>query len=632
MSPKKRLRPPPKLSSTCHRRLAELVRVRRLGEEGVEPSDDGSACFRDVAESKVSEGKSPFAWIEQEDPAARFTWLRPVAGPVLACLALSEEPAVRHLSKIPTVENLAVALEATVLLRLQQQDRGHSALEYHEETLTRAAEEQLLEVFASQEQKDRLREALRPLWQPAHGRLTFFRKDHRTYVATNYRQRHDRLLLKLLTRNEGFFRVPPIAVEGTEEQRGAAEAVLAALRERGWSVLSGCGGAGKTYVLGQVARALQGARTANESLQAPLCPLCGLCYLRVCACGFARQSDETRPVRMVFAAPTNRAVAVLRRVLGEGGGVECCTLHSLLLSRHAALVDLLVLDESSMLGAEHGDILVRCPALKRAAFLFVGDDAQLPPVGAGELLRPLLRRAAVPGLTKNLRVAAPALDEAVAAVRAGSARGAAAFAAPPPEDFMTAVYAAAEADGGQVLALRNEDRAAYCGHAIRARRPLEDGRDDYAAGKKQPFAFVPFKDEPVRFMTNEQRPQACRGSLGTVRRCEELPNGAWELRVEVEGEIVQLSAKHLRQLAALLRPAYCITVHDAQGGEFDAVHVLLPPCPRSPLCNLEMLYTGCSRARKRLRLWPQGAPWAAYDESFARPSPERLTPLAHLLA
>jgi exodeoxyribonuclease V alpha subunit len=59
-------------------------------------------------------------------------------------------------------------------------------------------------------------------------------------------------------------------------------------------------------------------------------------------------------------------------------------------------------------------------------------------------------------------------------------------------------------------------------------------------------------------------------------------------------------------------PAFAMTVHKAQGSEFDAVHVLLPAAP-SPILTRELLYTAVSRARRAVTLVaPDGAVLAAH--------------------
>ena len=96
------------------------------------------------------------------------------------------------------------------------------------------------------------------------------------------------------------------------------------------------------------------------------------------------------------------------------------------------------------------------------------------------------------------------------------------------------------------------------------------------------------------------------------------------------GELVQLRSSHAA-LGFDLRPAFAITVHDSQGGEFDDVHVLLPPSPTSPLCTLEMLYTAASRARRSLRFWCVGSAFEQFEEALAKKSALRAMPLRALL-
>lgn len=57
-----------------------------------------------------------------------------------------------------------------------------------------------------------------------------------------------------------------------------------------------------------------------------------------------------------------------------------------------------------------------------------------------------------------------------------------------------------------------------------------------------------------------------------------------------------------------VEPAWAMTVHKAQGSEFDHVILVLPPDPDSPLATRELLYTGITRARQRLTLVLPGGP------------------------
>ncbi len=50
-------------------------------------------------------------------------------------------------------------------------------------------------------------------------------------------------------------------------------------------------------------------------------------------------------------------------------------------------------------------------------------------------------------------------------------------------------------------------------------------------------------------------------------------------------------------------PAFAMTVHKAQGSEYDEVAVVLPPRAEHPLLSRQWFYTAISRARRHLQLW-----------------------------
>jgi len=64
---------------------------------------------------------------------------------------------------------------------------------------------------------------------------------------------------------------------------------------------------------------------------------------------------------------------------------------------------------------------------------------------------------------------------------------------------------------------------------------------------------------------------------------------------ERSGEVVEISPTRL----ASVDTVYAMTVHKAQGSQFDTVAVLLPG-PDSPILTRELLYTAVTRAQRRL--------------------------------
>jgi len=625
---------PSLLSDEVHARLLKLLRYKSIGEEGIEVAQEGHNArqIRSFVE-RLARERSPFLWVEAEDLDAPMRWVDGIDGPGKATVLLSSEKLpweVRKHQEPAAVENLRVCLESVIAKTLKGGDTG---VELKEELLVTAAQTALLQALDSpQWPRARVEASLAPLWPDAVKALWHFFHGGKHFVATRFRGRRDGAFCRHLQRGKAdFFRLPHFSLEGTAEQLAVATQVFAHLRDRGWSVLSGCGGAGKSFILGQMATALAAWSTPNEFCRTSACPLCSAPLRDRCACGFVRLASTTRPVRVVLAAPTNRAVAVLQR-LAHGSSVQCCTLHALSCMRHEALVDLLVVDESSMLAAEHGDIILRCAAVRRAALLFVGDDLQLPPVGNGELFRLLLKESGLPPLTTNLR-AEGRLQAPIAAIRRGEAAEALPFGVRVSKDSerheaMREAILAAPQGSVQVLCLRNEERINFCCFAVRKHHDAAE--DDYAAGKSKPFHFRPFVGEPVRFQKNTYKPHACRGSLGVVAAVQERLDDAGRRSYSISVELLEHAVVNVECSAAALpfelRPAFAITVHDAQGGEFDHVHVVMPPSERSPLCTLEMLYTAVSRARQSLTLWCLQRDLSTFEESLRRVSPLRATP------
>ena len=68
------------------------------------------------------------------------------------------------------------------------------------------------------------------------------------------------------------------------------------------------------------------------------------------------------------------------------------------------------------------------------------------------------------------------------------------------------------------------------------------------------------------------------------------------------------------------QPAFALTVHKAQGSEYDEVAVVLPPRAEHPLLSRQWFYTAISRARRRLQIWGDVAAIARAIEFPARRS------------
>lgn len=200
----------------------------------------------------------------------------------------------------------------------------------------------------------------------------------------------------------------------TEEQAQAVENVINWYRNREippkFYVLKGYAGTGKTYLMTHLAR----TGMANEAFEKLMTEL-------------KQIWSRIKPSQICFTAPTNKAVKVLRRYLNDAGLSECrtATIYSLLglslqsngevkeLAKPEQPVDLshyrlIVVDEASMVNRFLMGAIEDAFSDWNVPFLFMGDPAQLPPVG--ELSTPVWKIENSSTLTQVMRYGDSMLD------------------------------------------------------------------------------------------------------------------------------------------------------------------------------------------------------------------------------
>lgn len=347
--------------------------------------------------------------------------------------------------------------------------------------------------------------------------------------------------------------------------------------------------------------------------------------------------------------------------------VQATTLHRLLGIRpgaghlprfhaeHPLPVDVLVLDEASMVDLALMTRLIE--ALPEAArLILLGDPDQLASVGAGAVLGDLcedaagfsaeqagrlrawtggaIPAAAAPGgnplsdhrvhLTHNHRFGdSPGLAALAAAVNAGDAGRVARLVAGEGQPEVTAgveadliaralqgyePYFAALARGApveEVLACFEQFRVlcapragplgveglnARIEAALRRRASLR-GEGLWTAGR------------PVLVTRNDPGARLANGDVGLV-----LPGRGGRLEVVFRRGDGAVHAVSPARLGAW-ETAFAMTIHKTQGSEFDAVLLVLPE-EDSPLLTRNLLYTGITRARRRLHLVGAAERWA----------------------
>ena len=372
----------------------------------------------------------------------------------------------------------------------------------------------------------------------------------------------------------------------TAEQRAAVDAALGS----GVSVLTGGPGTGKT-------------RTVLELVR----------------------SCEARGLNVVLCAPTGRAAKRLEEVTGRGA----TTVHRLLEARGAPGAgfrfgydgqrrlpsDVVVADEWSMADLRLARALARAVG-DGAHLVVVGDADQLPPVGAGAVLRDLLDPAArelVPATTLTTihrqaaasrivtlahEVNAGQVTAAWAAPGALAARDGDVFAIPERSDAVAERVAAIVAERApryfactpadvQVLApmYRGPAGVDALNAALKGRLNPANGRP-LVAGFHEGDRVVQTRNDPDLDVAN--------GDIGEVVAAD---RAARTLEVAFPSGMVTYDGER----AADLAPAWCLTVHKAQGGEWPVVVLVLDPGHRMMLSR-ELVYTAVTRAARGLLL------------------------------
>ncbi len=368
--------------------------------------------------------------------------------------------------------------------------------------------------------------------------------------------------------------------------------------------------------------------------------------------------SKTPNLRVALAAPTGKAVHRLQQVLP--GQANISTLHRLLgIGGHRSLsymaqqanrqplpFDLIVVDEASMVGLELARALLNS-LLPQAELLLVGDANQLPAVDPGQVFASLCKRIA-PGaiehlqtqyrfkvnsaiglLARNLQlhdaqapisvadilshVATP-LDETVQCLCIESTTDN--RLVEQVADSRLELITMAKAMQGQLLVSRADG-------AI-----TRDSRDpslqlefiELLDRLDNAMVLTPFREGPMGSVALNrlfQRALHRRGLLSSAAGyttglpviCIEndydldLMNGSLGV---VVGDMGLFNSTHGPRLIALqqcpaLEPALALTVHKAQGSEFNNLIFLLAESPANPL-SLPLAYTAITRARKTLTL------------------------------
>ena len=317
--------------------------------------------------------------------------------------------------------------------------------------------------------------------------------------------------------------------------------------------------------------------------------------------------------RYALASPTGRAA----KRLSEATGSPASTIHRLLEfspvdgfkrdEENPLDADFLVVDEASML-----DLLLTNHLLKAVRpgthVLFVGDVDQLPSVGAGDVLRDLIRSEVAPvtRLTTIFRQAAGSqIITNAHRINRGQmpvfSKDAGDFYLFPAEDAATAADWALEVVTERIPQKFGFDARSdiqvlspiYRGPAgvIALNERLQEKLNPAAINKPERRLFgTAFRvGDKVMQTRNNYDKDVYNGDIGFIRGIDVLEQ---TLSVNFEGHLAIYDWSETDELTL----AYAISVHKAQGSEFPVV-VMLVVTQHYMMLQRNLLYTAVTRAR-----------------------------------
>lgn len=306
-------------------------------------------------------------------------------------------------------------------------------------------------------------------------------------------------------------------------------------------------------------------------------------------------------LKYALLSPTGKGASRLRQATEK----EAMTVHRFLYSRSQPKFSALVLDEAGLLSSPLLSALLRKIGRKTRVVL-VGDGNQLPPVGPGSPLQDLAGNVPSHTLATFVRQEDSSLIEAALRALEGAS-------------FL-------ERLNGLVLSFEDDP-------PMKELWDLWKGREDLQI-------LVPWKPPPfgADYVNSFLSKELGKGGFFPGMRLIGLRNlpslNLWNGEVyrvlEVTEDSVLLEGGALLsrdEAMRLLAPAFAITVHRAQGSEWEEVALLLPD-GYSSLLSRKLLYTAITRAKKRFHLFYHPK---ALEKALASEEEERSTALKLLV-
>jgi len=276
---------------------------------------------------------------------------------------------------------------------------------------------------------------------------------------------------------------------------------------------------------------------------------------------------------------------------------------------HPHPAQFVIIDESSMVDQALLYRVLDCTG-ENCRVVFVGDAAQLPSVGPGNVLRDLVKSEAFP--TVNLTEIFRQEDTSDIVYAAHEIFGGRTpktslksdFALIPLSDenqvLETVLKLAdrmyARRDNFQVISPRHAGTVGVTNLNTRLREllnPKEPGKHEERVGNG-----VIREGDRVMIVKNNYKLGVYNGDVGKV---EAIYRNSKKVEIKIFGPVPLLVMIDFRDVATYVRLAYACTVHKAQGQEYDNIVMPILPSFKHQL-QRNLLYTAVTRARRKVVL------------------------------
>lgn len=303
-------------------------------------------------------------------------------------------------------------------------------------------------------------------------------------------------------------------------------------------------------------------------------------------------------------APTGLAA----KRMSEATGCNACTIHNLLgltpgqsLTRKRPMImdDLVICDEVSMLDASLLMSLMMSLS-DNTSIVFVGDTAQLPSIGAGNVLAELIesKRVPVSTLTKVFRQKNNSIAFNCSKIRGGNPRleedASFSFIEKKSSEAIAKtvvdLYKQEAEKGAKIAVLTPYRRSTATGvrnlnKEIR-KQFVDTSNTSYCSARD---GIRVYEGDIVEFLKNAENIGLVNGALGTVKEC-----GKGYCVCDFEGNTIKLSSNELEYI----EPAFAQTVHKSQGQEYETCIIVVDP-KHETMLSRNIVYTAISRCKKK---------------------------------